>query len=180
MPKQSIICLIMCTVTLSGCHWVFPASRKCNCPTDLCKAMLFCTGEDALYQCPCGPSQEFYGHKPTCWGVWPASGAAWRDIHCQPATTECLNETVEYGPTVVAPAAPNDAAIQNGGGTLPPGELPPLIAPDPNLPLPAETPPQSPETGELPQQPGNPEPPVDHSSSNARPLFTEKPPFLMW
>jgi hypothetical protein len=56
-------------------------AEKC-CPTDIRKTVPWCAGEDAIFHCPCKPSCAFYGYKPTCWGTWPASGAAWRDMHC--------------------------------------------------------------------------------------------------
>ena len=37
-----------------------------------------------IFYCPCGPSREFYGCKPTCWGAWPAPGAEWRNAFCGP------------------------------------------------------------------------------------------------
>lgn len=56
-------------------------SEKC-CPTDIRKTVPWCSGEDAIFNCPCQPNASYYGYKPTCWGTWPTSGAHWRDTHC--------------------------------------------------------------------------------------------------
>ena len=72
---------------LSGCqHFGYVAKRESelNCPTDIRQTIPWCAGEDAIFHCPCGPSSDFHGYKPTCWGVWPAPGAQWRDAFCGP------------------------------------------------------------------------------------------------
>jgi len=77
--------LIFATLATLGCKssgvLAKREAEKCF-PTDIRKTLPWCAGEDALFQGPCRPSSEFYGYKPTCWGIWPTSGAAWRDAHC--------------------------------------------------------------------------------------------------
>lgn len=84
MPRLCMFCLLGGALLLSGCHWGCLTKRESelNCPTDIRKTVPWCAGEDAIFRCPCGPSQDFYGHKPTCWGQWPASGRDWRDAYC--------------------------------------------------------------------------------------------------
>lgn len=73
-----------CVINLSGCNWCCFAKRQSesNCPTDIRQTVPWCAGEDAIFRCPCGVSEDYYGHKPTCWRVWPSSGEEWRDAHC--------------------------------------------------------------------------------------------------
>ncbi|MEM8946767.1 MAG: hypothetical protein AAGD11_16455 [Planctomycetota bacterium] len=77
--------LVSALLAITGCKSTGLLAKreaeKC-CPTDIRKTVPWCAGEDALFQCPCEPSPVFYGYKPTCWRTWPASGAAWRDVHC--------------------------------------------------------------------------------------------------
>ena len=72
---------------LSGCHHygiLVKRESELNCPTDIRKTVPWCAGEDAIFKCPCGPNEQFHGHKPTSWRLWQTSGAEWRDMHCQP------------------------------------------------------------------------------------------------
>jgi hypothetical protein len=76
--------LVMATV-LCGCHSFGPLVKRdseLNCPTDIRRTVPWCAGEDAIFRCPCGPSDDFYGHKPTSWRTWPAPAAVWRDSYC--------------------------------------------------------------------------------------------------
>lgn len=79
--------LLALIVPATGCqsYGIF-AKREAelHCPTDIRKTIPWCAGEDAIFHCPCGPDQDFYGHKPTRWDIWPASGAEWRDVYCGP------------------------------------------------------------------------------------------------
>jgi hypothetical protein len=75
-----------------GCH-SFGAGAKRDaelaCPTDIRKTVPWCAGEDAIFHCPCGPGEEFYGHKATCWRVWPAPATVWRDSQCGAGCATC-------------------------------------------------------------------------------------------
>lgn len=84
MSKLHTVFVIASTLLYGGCHHGFLPKRQSelNCPTDIRQTIPWCAGEDAIFQCPCGPSPHFYGHKPTCWGHWPASGSEWRDSYC--------------------------------------------------------------------------------------------------
>ena len=56
---------------ISGCCCqAVPLPGECDCPTDARRLYLTC-GEEAVRRCPCGPSHEYYGLKPTCWREWP-------------------------------------------------------------------------------------------------------------
>ncbi len=85
MHKATTSMLMMAAIAFSGCKssglLAKREAEKC-CPTDIRKTVPWCAGEDALFHCPCEPSAEFYGYKPTCWRTWPTSGASWRDLHC--------------------------------------------------------------------------------------------------
>ena len=145
MPKQHLIWLMLCAISFGGCHRGHFMHRKFNCPTDICRTLLCCTGEDPEFHCPCEPSQPFYGYKPTCWGVWPTSGAAWRDAHCGSPSAGCAREHQEFAPVTVAPIEANDASRDSGGESSDYDEgLPPLLMPDATLPLPTDAVPQAP------------------------------------
>ncbi len=78
-------------VVALGCHPHGPMVKRnseLSCPTDIRQTIPWCAGEDAVFHCPCGPNREFYGYKPTCWGIWPAPAEQWRDSHCGPLVRE--------------------------------------------------------------------------------------------
>ncbi len=110
--------LIFASFAVVGCKTSGPLAKreaeKC-CPTDIRKTVPWCAGEDALFQCPCRPNAEFYGYKPTCWGIWPSSGAAWRDAHCGDLhhgaiITDLTNQNRELIelPSLPSPAEPSE------------------------------------------------------------------------
>jgi hypothetical protein len=77
--------LLLMAAAMSGCHSFGPLVKRDseeNCPTDIRKTVPWCAGEDAIFQCPCGPSEDYYGHKPTCWRTWPGPTTVWRDSYC--------------------------------------------------------------------------------------------------
>ncbi len=93
MTALRYLSIIICVCLLSGCsqYGLFVKQEsECNCPTDIRQTVPWCAGEDAIFHCPCGPDREFYGHKPTCWGVWPAPAAQWRDAYCGPLQQEAI------------------------------------------------------------------------------------------
>ena len=89
---------ILVGTVLSGCchslGLLVKRDSELNCPTDIRRTVPWCAGEDAIFRCPCGPADEFYGHKPTCWRTWPAPAAVWRDSYCsgQPCGGQTLTE----------------------------------------------------------------------------------------
>lgn len=111
------ICLLIYLATASGCsyyHCMYgKRTSELDCPTDIRKANYWCFGEDAIFQPPCGPSADFYGHEPTDWRSWPVSGAEWRDLKCAPAAAPPVYEEELYFP-------PTD---QTGAATLRTGEM---------------------------------------------------------
>ncbi|QDV79750.1 hypothetical protein K2D_33660 [Planctomycetes bacterium K2D] len=56
----------------------------------------WCWGEDAVFDCPCGPDEAYHGHKPTCWRDWQAPASVWRDERCGCPTSG-------YGPAPLSP-----------------------------------------------------------------------------
>jgi len=97
---------LLCLALFNGCQnfgVLVKRESELNCPTDIRKTVPWCVGEDAVFRCPCGPNQEFHGHKPTCWGIWPASGAAWRDAHCGPLFTDYCDPITVPEPQPVPP-----------------------------------------------------------------------------
>jgi hypothetical protein len=113
----------------SGCHCFGPMVKReseLNCPTDIRKTVPWCAGEDAIFRCPCSPRPEFYGHKPTCWRVWPAPAAAWRDMYCggletAPSALPSIDEPGPRAPAEQPPLPPIKEAT-------PPESLPPAPA----------------------------------------------------
>ncbi len=83
-------------IPLTGCHhygFLVKREQELECPTDIRQTVPWCAGEDAVFQCPCGPSSHYHGMRPPAWRPWPTSGAEWRDAYgamptaayCQPA-----------------------------------------------------------------------------------------------
>lgn len=91
MHKSFQYGLIIGLFALSGCHLglLEKAESERNCPTDIRQTVPWCFGEDAIFYCPCRPGEDFHGHKPTCWKMWPTSGAEWRDVYCGQPTHAC-------------------------------------------------------------------------------------------
>lgn len=86
------------------------------CPTDVRQTIPWCAGEDAVFDYPCGPAEEFYGHKPTCWRTWPTPGAIWRDTYCpSPASFEA--PVPEALPPVKTAPLPSPDAVRPGQNT---------------------------------------------------------------
>jgi hypothetical protein len=82
-----------CVFLLGGCcpcGFLIKQESELNCPTDIRQTVPWCAGEDAIFRGPCGPNREFYGYKPTCWDLWPASGAQWRNTYCGPLPQDHL------------------------------------------------------------------------------------------
>ncbi|RIK74241.1 MAG: hypothetical protein DCC67_16860 [Planctomycetota bacterium] len=142
MVDQRKVAALLLPVVLAGCHVGVCAKRQSEecCPTDVRKTVPWCAGEDAIFQYPCGPSGDFYGHRPTCWRPWPTPAAAWRDTYCgvtvaapveeirvledAPATPTPIPEIVpQVEPQVEPPAAPP----QPDAGAAPAG--PPVLPP---------------------------------------------------
>lgn len=105
---------------LSGCNPVGLSVKRqseLNCPTDIRQTVPWCAGEDAIFRCPCGPAQDFYGHKPTCWRTWPAPASVWRDSYCgglqtlpQPEEGDILDLQEEPIPTPAPELPPSESA----------------------------------------------------------------------
>lgn len=88
-----IACSAIALVNSVGCSigpWS-KRSQELSCPTDIRKMHPWCCGEDAVFDCPCGPDESYHGHKPTCWRDWQAPAAVWRDERCGCSTPS-------YGP----------------------------------------------------------------------------------
>ncbi|MCA9266253.1 MAG: hypothetical protein KDA60_20475 [Planctomycetales bacterium] len=92
LPIQKICRLALAATILvaPGCHHGIFTKRQSElcCPTDIRKMHKWKFGEDAIFQSPCGPNQEFYGYRPTCWYEWPATGQDWRNTFCPQGTCE--------------------------------------------------------------------------------------------
>lgn len=122
MKRFLFIAMVLSLAADSGCCWVGCVTKRRNeqcCPTDIRKMHTWCWGEDAIFHAPCGPSEEFYGARPTVWRQWPTSGANWRDLYgnTSPMTSAVIPvETIQTSPTpTVAP--PANSPTQS---TLPP------------------------------------------------------------
>ena len=105
-----LVCLL-CLLGASGCSpcgWLVKRQSEQSCPTDIRQTVPWCVGEDAIFHCPCGPDRSFYGYKPTCWGVWPAPAAEWRDARCGPCPNHYEGEERGYPPTELPTLAPDD------------------------------------------------------------------------
>jgi hypothetical protein len=98
----------------SGCSQFGCCSKRASemeCPTDIRKTHCWCFGEDALFQCPCGPDAAGYGYQPTCWREWSESGAEWSDSGCWPQSGEMVpaGEVMPYSPEENVNPFPDDA-----------------------------------------------------------------------
>jgi hypothetical protein len=85
MSALRYLSILIGILLIGGCRphgLLVKRESELSCPTDIRQMVPWCAGEDAIFHCPCGPSREFYGHKPTCWGAWPASGSEWRNAYC--------------------------------------------------------------------------------------------------
>ena len=115
---KHLLCLLPCIVLLSGCHQygiLVKRESEMNCPTDIRKTVPWCAGEDAIFSCPCGPNEQFHGHKPTCWRLWQTSGEEWRDMHCQPLETRTEVEVPESISTEYIPLPIVDSVDESEG-----------------------------------------------------------------
>lgn len=117
-PSHAAILLV---AFACGCHGGVFAKRQSeeNCPTDIRKTVPCYPGEDAVFRCPCGPSGNFYGHRPTCWRTWPAPAEVWRDGYCGPTV-------IEHSSTASHPYVAPEAIMSAPEPTLAPQALPPL------------------------------------------------------
>ncbi len=90
MLEFRFVCAALCLGTLAGCHSAHPGLHvfSKSAPTDV-RPRVGCLADDAKFSPPCGPSMEYFGYKPTCWGIWPSSVEQWRDSHCGPPVSEC-------------------------------------------------------------------------------------------
>jgi hypothetical protein len=109
------ITLPLLLAAASGCHSFGPLVKReseMNCPTDIRRTVPWCWGQDAIFSCPCGPTDDFYGHKPTCWRCWPAPASQWRNAYCgypTPCPTELPVSAVD-GAIMVLPPTEVDVA----------------------------------------------------------------------
>lgn len=152
MPVLRSGILVVCMLSLCGCRpcgWLIKRESETDCPTDIRQTVPWCVGEDAIFHCPCGPDENYYGYKPTCWGVWPASGAEWRDSRCGPPITGCTGSAESYPPAELPMPTPAPMTRVERR-TLPPGNARLDRATDSTLPgLPF---PDAPQGGSWPAQ----------------------------
>src|SRR5690606_29569223 len=105
--------LIAVVIPLTGCHhygFLVKREQELECPTDIRQTVPWCAGEDAVFQCPCGPSSHYHGMRPPAWRPWPTSGAEWRDAygamptaHCEPAVKSVMPGEELMVPTEAMP-----------------------------------------------------------------------------
>lgn len=136
MSKKYLLSLLCCLAMFAGCRnhgMLAKRESEQNCPTDIRKTVPWCAGEDAVFRCPCGPNEQFHGHKPTCWVSWQTSGAVWRDMHCQPACSKFAAE-VPVGILVEQFSEPTEYS-QSVEAIVPTEAIPPIEI-SPALPLP--------------------------------------------
>jgi len=137
MRRIGIIGLVLSLALVGGCHHCLCGKRASeqHCPTDVRKSHFWCFGEDAIFRYPCGPKEDFYGHEPTCWREWPASGSVWRDANCGPSEVAIMpyEEEMLYSPSAMPDAplqsVPHELIEDDGSGGSPPQEiltLPPM------------------------------------------------------
>jgi hypothetical protein len=106
-----ILSVALCLAAFSGCHCGCCSKRvsELNCPTDIRQTHCWCFGEDALFHCPCGPNEEYYGHQPTCWRDWPTTSQEWRDAFCRP-----IEPGAAYQEEMWHPPIEDDSAMTPG------------------------------------------------------------------
>jgi len=154
MPTKYILFVLSCVMLLTGCrHYGILVKRESelNCPTDIRKTVPWCAGEDSVFCCPCGPNEQFHGHKPTCWRPWQSSGEEWRDLHCEriysaheTGLPESLPlEQVRHPTEVVAPTKLGPViTVPENRQQAPPPLNNPSTDDDESLPKPEEAPQQ--------------------------------------
>jgi hypothetical protein len=127
MQKYCAVTVTVGMLLCCGCHhWGYYPKRQSelNCPTDIRQTIPWCAGEDAVFRCPCGPSPHFYGHKPTCWGNWPAPGPEWRDSYCGCPIEYSIGEELSV-PIPLAKPLPESVEPQSGSNARRPVATPP-------------------------------------------------------
>lgn len=139
MEVKHLSGIVACLLLMSGCqHYGMLVKRESelNCPTDIRRTVPWCAGEDAIFCCPCGPDDEFYGYKPTCWGSWPAAGAEWRDVHCGPLQRNSCNTCIEGSQLPGIPMLPLEQLSPPEGvpTTVEPSIVEPALETAPALP----------------------------------------------
>ena len=143
------IASLMIVAVASGCQSCGPLVKRqseLNCPTDIRKTVPWCAGEDAIFRCPCGPEGGFYGHKPTCWRVWPMPASVWRDASCGPTAASVIETVAPFadGTVTPLPPVPDELPPAEAGQTVP--EVLPSAPTLPELPG-AQTPRKTPLAG---------------------------------
>lgn len=124
MRYASTSLLILVALVAGGCrHYGLLVKREAekSCPTDIRRTVPWCAGEDAIFKCPCEPSTQFYGYRPTCWRTWPSSASAWRDMYCGNQHHEAVimdlanqnPELIGLPPMEVAPLPPEPAVEES-------------------------------------------------------------------
>ncbi len=121
MRNIGFLGLVLLPVLLSGCNLCCCGKRasELSCPTDIRKTQCWCFGEDAVFSCPCGPDEEFYGYQPTCWRNWPASGAQWRDSRCPPPPNQQVPLTPQAPSSLRHDSADSRESTDSDYSTLP-------------------------------------------------------------
>lgn len=119
--------LIAVVIPLTGCHhygFLVKREQELECPTDIRQTVPWCAGEDAVFQCPCGPSSHYHGMRPPAWRPWPTSGAEWRDAYgamptanCEPAVKSVMPGEELMVPTEALPQQVAPPELPMDGGT---------------------------------------------------------------
>lgn len=152
MPVLRLLALIAGAVVASGCHCgcLMKRESEMSCPTDIRQTVPWCGGEDAIFHCPCRPACDFYGYKPTCWGIWPASGAEWRDAYCGSPMCDYPSERIEAGSEFIPTPHPSEPLPTSGATMRVPRQLQPAGIPTRSEPKCSLLPPTN---GTLPANP---------------------------
>lgn len=167
MRQLLLIIVIACPFTLGGCRLGCIGKRQNEmcCPTDIRKTHCWCFGEDAIFHGPCGPTEEYYGMRPTTWREWPTSGAEWRDLYHSSAVepppadrmlpVEALVPAAEHWPAAVPQSAamPQPAALPQSPIPLPAADVRSVYEIADTLPDSPFSPREASASASLPQRP---------------------------
>ena len=97
--SNSLLLIFAALAAVSGCCCqAIPLPAENQCPTDA-RRLYHTFGEEAVRRCPCGPSGEFYGLKPTCWREWP-EGWHCNGVEGMPYRASCGEPVASIGDVV--------------------------------------------------------------------------------
>ena len=110
------------------------AEERC-CPTDIRQVHRWVWGEDALFDHPTGPDENYHGHRPTCWTPWQASAPQWRDDFCGgPPGDTSIHAVGNLHPVLISPPSVPEPTTEQNSDAAPSTESLPAPPLEENVP----------------------------------------------